>query len=80
MSTSILWNIPYERNPYFTGREDVLAQLRRTLHAENTVALSHPQGISGLGGIGKTQMALEYAYRPCCLTLVASPYRLVADL
>src|SRR5262249_17333825 len=58
-----LWNVPYRRNPYFTGREDVLSQLYRTLHTENIVALSHPQGISGLGGIGKTQLALEYAYR-----------------
>jgi hypothetical protein len=63
MPTPTLWNIPYQRNPYFTGREDVLAALHRALHAENRVALSHPQGISGLGGIGKTQTALEYAYR-----------------
>jgi tetratricopeptide (TPR) repeat protein len=62
-NTPTLWNIPYQRNPYFTGREDVLTELHHTLHAENTVALSHPQGISGLGGIGKTQTALEYAYR-----------------
>jgi hypothetical protein len=58
-----LWNVPYQRNPFFTGREDVLSQLHQTLHTETRVALSHPQGISGLGGIGKTQTALEYAYR-----------------
>ena len=63
MSTSTLWNIPHQRNPYFTGREDVISQLHRALYAENAVALSHPQGISGLGGIGKTQTAIEYAYR-----------------
>jgi NB-ARC domain len=62
-NTPAIWHIPYQRNPFFTGREDVLTQLHQTLHAENTVALSHPQGISGLGGIGKTQAALEYAYR-----------------
>jgi tetratricopeptide (TPR) repeat protein len=58
-----LWNVPYQRNPFFTGREDVLNQLHRALYVESAVALSHPQGISGLGGIGKTQTALEYAYR-----------------
>src|ERR1700757_3626735 len=63
MSPSTIWHIPYQRNPFFTGREDVLAQLHRALQADATVALSHPQGISGLGGIGKTQTALEYAYR-----------------
>ncbi len=57
------WNVPSQRNPFFTGREDMLSQLYQALRAENAVALSHPQGISGLGGIGKTQAALEYAYR-----------------
>src|SRR5581483_8466403 len=52
---------PYKRNPYFTGRGDQLKQLHTLLSAGKQVALT--QAISGLGGIGKTQLALEYAYR-----------------
>jgi len=58
-----LWNLPYDRNPFFTGREDVLKRLHNTLSAGKTTALTQPQAISGLGGIGKTQTAVEYAYR-----------------
>jgi tetratricopeptide (TPR) repeat protein len=57
------WNIPFQRNPLFTGREDVLKRLYASLRAGKTTALSQPQAISGLGGIGKTQTAVEYAYR-----------------
>jgi tetratricopeptide (TPR) repeat protein len=57
-----IWHVPYQRNPFFTGREDVLNQLHRALHTDTAIALSQPIGISGLGGIGKTQTALEYAY------------------
>jgi tetratricopeptide (TPR) repeat protein len=57
------WNIPYNRNHFFTGREQVLQSLRDQLLKGNTMALTQPQAISGLGGIGKTQTAIEYAYR-----------------
>src|SRR6266700_3790505 len=52
-----LWNIPSARNPLFTGRENVLKRLYDALKTSKTAALS------GLGGIGKTQTAVEYAYR-----------------
>jgi tetratricopeptide (TPR) repeat protein len=58
-----VWNIPNPRNPYFTGREEVLRRLAASLRAGVTVGLSQPQAVSGLGGVGKTQLALEYAYR-----------------
>ncbi len=58
-----IWNIPYRRNPFFMEYGDALKSLYRTIQTESTVALTQPQGISGLGGIGKTQTAIEYAYR-----------------
>ena len=56
-----VWNLPHPQNPNFTGREDILAQIHKALNAGESAALV--QAISGLGGIGKTQIALEYAYR-----------------
>ncbi len=58
-----IWNIPYRRNPFFTGHEDTLRSLYQAIQTESAAALTQPQGISGLGGIGKTQTAIEYAYR-----------------
>jgi len=59
-----IWNIPYRRNPFFIGREDLLSYMHAQLQRSQPMALSqHPQAISGLGGIGKTQIAIEYAYR-----------------
>ena len=57
------WNVPHPHNPFFTGRKDILVQLRAILAADKSAALTQPQAISGLGGIGKTQTAVEYAYR-----------------
>lgn len=56
-----IWNVPFNRNPYFTGREDLLNHLHSLLGTDKTA--TPVQAISGLGGIGKTQIAMEYAYR-----------------
>jgi tetratricopeptide (TPR) repeat protein/transcriptional regulator with XRE-family HTH domain len=56
-------NIPHRRNPFFTGREDILHNLSIALAAHKPTALTQAQAISGLGGIGKTQIAVEYVYR-----------------
>ncbi|MEO1353867.1 MAG: tetratricopeptide repeat protein [Cyanobacteria bacterium J06635_15] len=62
-TTKEIWNVPYERNTFFTGREKVLQNLSKRLTQNSEVALSQTQAISGLGGIGKTQTVVEYAYR-----------------
>ena len=50
-----------QRNPNFTGREDILAELRAALTSGQVAAWK--QALTGLGGTGKSQIATEYAYR-----------------
>jgi MinD-like ATPase involved in chromosome partitioning or flagellar assembly len=56
-----VWNVP-TRNAAFTGRNAVLEKLRDQL-AGSSKAVVLPQALYGLGGVGKTQVALEYAHR-----------------
>ncbi len=57
-----VWHVPHHRDPLFTGRKDVLQELFLLLKPGSTVALTQPQAINGLGGIGKTATAVEYVY------------------
>ena len=57
--------VPYQRNKDFTGRESSLLQLAKLLlpptndetHGHRAVA------ITGMGGLGKSQLAVEFCYR-----------------
>jgi serine/threonine protein kinase/tetratricopeptide (TPR) repeat protein len=57
------WNVPFARNPFFTGRGQLLQRLHEQLSHSRRAALNQSAALSGLGGIGKTQTAIEYAYR-----------------
>ncbi|MFC4035702.1 FxSxx-COOH system tetratricopeptide repeat protein [Streptomyces polygonati] len=52
-----VWSVPV-RNAAFTGRDDMLESLRQRLAESGTATLLH-----GMGGVGKTQLATEYAHR-----------------
>lgn len=54
-----IWMIPFPRNPRFVGREDEITQI------QHKISNQYPPNIAltGLGGVGKTQIATELAYR-----------------
>ncbi|KAL4974760.1 purine and uridine phosphorylase [Aspergillus desertorum] len=54
------WVISLERNPRFVGRQDEITKLEQLLAAQNG---PRRVAITGLGGVGKTQLALEAAHR-----------------
>lgn len=60
---SSYWHLPSPRNPFFTGREYMLDALHQGLSTNQASATTRSYVLHGLGGIGKTQIAVEYAYR-----------------
>lgn len=61
-ATPSVWGQVPQRNRNFTGRTSLLDQLRRQLNRDEVTAVL-PHALQGLGGVGKTQLAVEYAYR-----------------
>ena len=56
-----VWNVSHHRNPNFTGREGILSELKLALTSGEPAAWK--QAAFGMGGVGKTQLAVEYIYR-----------------
>jgi hypothetical protein len=61
-----VWNVP-ARLATFTGRQDLLERIHARLHADSgssgPVAVVQATALHGLGGVGKTQLVVEYAHR-----------------
>ncbi|MEV4316816.1 FxSxx-COOH system tetratricopeptide repeat protein [Actinocrispum sp. NPDC049592] len=62
METPIVRGAP-PRNPHFTGRAEMLERLRQMLRESTERVALLPHTLQGLGGVGKTQLAVEYVYR-----------------
>jgi tetratricopeptide (TPR) repeat protein len=56
-----VWNVSHHRNPNFTGRKDIISELKSALTSGEPAAWK--QAAFGMGGVGKTQLAVEYIYR-----------------
>ncbi|MFJ3202745.1 FxSxx-COOH system tetratricopeptide repeat protein [Streptomyces sp. NPDC086989] len=57
----VMGNVP-PKNPNFTGRESLLAAVEEQLRSDETAAVL-PHALHGMGGVGKSQLAIEYIYR-----------------
>ncbi|MCP4968134.1 MAG: TIR domain-containing protein [bacterium] len=80
-SVSDIWNVPFRRNQFFVGREELLSDL-----GSRAKSMTPVLALNGMGGVGKTELAIEHAYRQRDLLDVVwwvraeSPSLLAADL
>ena len=62
-SYSIPMRLPFHRNDNFTGRDREIEEIHKVLHsADATISQRRAMILHGLGGMGKTQLAIQYAY------------------
>ncbi|KKA24369.1 hypothetical protein T310_1554, partial [Rasamsonia emersonii CBS 393.64] len=60
LKNPVYWLVPFQRNEHFVGRESQLAQLEEGLFVDGRFS---KMALFALGGMGKTSIALELAYR-----------------
>jgi tetratricopeptide (TPR) repeat protein len=58
----LIWSGVPIRNRNFTGRKELLDQLAQALQGSSTASVL-PHALQGLGGVGKTQLVVEYVYQ-----------------
>ncbi|OCK73381.1 hypothetical protein K432DRAFT_410741 [Lepidopterella palustris CBS 459.81] len=54
--------VPFQRDRAFVGREGILAMIREK-QGKEALQVHSRVALVGLGGVGKSQIAIEYAYR-----------------
>jgi hypothetical protein len=55
---------PHAQNPQFVGREEMFTEIREALAPRKTGSqVQRTFALTGLGGMGKTQIAVEFAFR-----------------
>jgi hypothetical protein len=59
-SQKACWMLPFKRNPRFLGRHNAVMRLEQKILSKDQVRM---MAIPGLGGVGRTQIALELAYQ-----------------
>ncbi|KAA6408631.1 MAG: kinesin light chain [Lasallia pustulata] len=57
------WLVPFRQNEQFVGRDSHLEEIITKLHPQNHEDACQRLTVDGLGGVGKTQIALEAAFR-----------------
>jgi tetratricopeptide (TPR) repeat protein len=58
-----VFNVPFRpKGDQVIGRDEALEQVRDQLTQGKHTAIGHTAAFEGLGGLGKTQLAVEYAY------------------
>jgi tetratricopeptide (TPR) repeat protein len=55
------WNVPVNRNPWFSGRRLLFNKLTQALGSSKS--MPSVVALVGMGGVGKTALAVEYAYQ-----------------